>query len=91
MIAQDNLYIANIRGMRLPLPKLQDKDEEAKALRAVGFPKDWKDVERVLEYRGLPYVPEIIHSKVISRHYNDSLTRHFGIDKIWKVIGQKYH
>ena len=67
--------------MRLWLPELQDKDKDAKALRAAGLPEDLKDVERVHKYRGLLYIPEIIRSKVISCHYNDSFTRHFGIDK----------
>ena len=39
-IARDNLYIANIWSMRLQLPELQDKDEEAKALEAAGLPED---------------------------------------------------
>ena len=47
-IAQNSPHIANVKGMRLRLPKLQDKDEETKKLRAVGLPKEWEDVEGVL-------------------------------------------
>ena len=47
-IARDSPYVANIEGMRLRLPELQDNDEEAKALRSAGLPEDWEDVEGVL-------------------------------------------
>ena len=47
-IARDSPYITNIGGMRLRLPELQDKDEEAKVLRAGGLPEGWEDVEGVL-------------------------------------------
>ena len=36
--------------MRLQLPELQDKDEEAKVLRAEGLTEGWKEVEGVLQY-----------------------------------------
>ena len=45
----------------------------------------------MLQYRGLPYVLEIIYSKVISRHHNDFLARHFGIDKTRELVGRKYY
>ena len=64
-IAHDGPY-ASIGGMNLQLPELQDNDKEAKVLRAGGLPEGWKEVERVFQYRGLPYVPEIIRSEVIS-------------------------
>ena len=77
--------------MRLQLPELQDEDEEAKVLRAGGLPEGWEEVEGVLQYRGLPYVPEIICSEVISRHHNDPLIEHFGIDKTRELVGRKYY
>ena len=77
--------------MRLRLPKLQDNDKEAIALRAEGLPEGWEDVEGVLQYQGLPYVPEIIRSEVISRHHDDPLAGHFGIDKTKKLVGRKYY
>ena len=68
--------------MRLQLSKLQEKNEEAKRLKgSVGLPEDWEDVKGVLQYQRLPYVSEIIRSKVISRHHNDLLAGHFGIDR----------
>ena len=78
--------------MRLRLFELQEKDEETKRLRgSAGIPEDWEDVEGVLQYQRLPYVPEIIRSEVISRHHNDPLARHFGIDKTRKLVGRKYY
>ena len=77
--------------MNLQLPELQDNDEEAKVLRAGGFPEGWEEVEGVFQYRGLLYVPEIIRSEVISRHYNDPLAEHFGIDKTRELVGRKYY
>ena len=90
-IARDSPYVANIRGMRLRLPELQDNDKEAKALRTAGPPEDWEDVEGVVQYRGLPYVPEIIRSEVISRHHDDPLAGHFGIDKTRELVARKYY
>ena len=45
----------------------------------------------MLQYRGLPYIPEIIRSEVISRHHDDPLARHFGIDKTKELVGRKYY
>ena len=88
-IAHDGPY-ASIGGMNLRLPELQDNDEEAKALRAGGLPEGWEEVEGVLQYRGLPYVPEIIRSEVISCHHDDLLAGYFGIDKTKELVGRKY-
>ena len=68
--------------MRLRLPELQDNDKEAIALRAGGLPEGWEDVEGVLQYQGLPYVLEIIRSKVISLHDNDPLVGYFGCNVV---------
>ena len=91
-IARDSPYITNIGGMKLRLFELQENVEEAKLLRgAAGLPKDWEDVEGVLQYQGLPYVPEIIRSEVISCHHDDPLAGHFGIDKTRELVGRKYY
>ena len=45
----------------------------------------------MLQYRELPYVPEIIRSKVISCHHDDLLAGYFGIDKTRELVGRKYH
>ena len=78
--------------MRLRLSELQENDDEAKLLRgSADLPEGWEDVEGVLQYQGLPYVPEIIRSEIISRHHNDPLAEHFGIDKIRELVGRKYY
>ena len=78
--------------MRLRLSKLQENDEETKLFRGSADPPEgWEDVDGVLLYRGLPYVPEIIRSKIISRHHNDPLAGHFGIDKTRELVGWKYY
>ena len=45
----------------------------------------------MLQYRGLPYVLEIICSEVISHHHNNPLIGHFGNDKIRELVGRKYY
>ena len=89
-IAHNGSY-ASIGGMNLQLSELQDNDKKIKVLRAGGLPEGWEEVEGVLQYRGLPYVPEIIRSKVISCYHNDSLAEHFGIDKTRELVGWKYY
>ena len=90
-ISRDGPY-ASIGGMRLRLSELQENDEEAKLLRgSADLPEGWEDVEGVLQYQGLPYVLEIIRSEVISRHHDDPLAGHFGIDKTRELVGRKYY
>ena len=60
-------------------------------MRTGGLLDGWEEVVRVLQYRGLSYVPEIIRYKVINCHPNDPLVGHFGIDKTRKLISWKYH
>ena len=77
--------------MNLRLPELQDNDKEAKVLRAGGLLEGWEEVEGVFQYQRLPYVPEIIRFEMISRHHNDLLVGHFGIDKITELVSRKYY
>ena len=67
--------------MRMRLPELQDDDKEAKTLRSEGLSEGWKDIEQVLHFQGLPYVPKVICSELISRHHDNPLAGHFGIEK----------
>ena len=91
-IAQDIPYITNIKDIKLQLSELQENGKEAKLLKSsAGLPEDWKDVERVLQYQELSYVPEIICSKVISRYHDDLLAEHFGIDKTRELVSRKYY
>ena len=45
----------------------------------------------MLHYQGLPYVPEIIKTELISKHHNDPLAGHFGIEKTQKLFSRKYY
>ena len=43
--------------MRLKLPNLQGDNNQARKLRAAELPEKWENIEEVLQYRGLPYIP----------------------------------
>ncbi len=73
------------------LPELQNDDKEAMKLRSEGLPEGWEDIEQVLHYQGLPYVPKVIRSELISRHHDDPLVGHFGIEKTRELIARKYY
>ena len=45
----------------------------------------------MLHYKGLPYVLEIIQIELISRHHDDPLVGHFGIEKTRKLVARKYY
>lgn len=45
----------------------------------------------MLHCQGLPYVPEMIRTELISRHHNNPLAEHFGIEKTRKLIARKYY
>ncbi len=83
---------ASIGGLRLQLPELQVEDQEARRVREQGPKNGWEEnADRVLCHQGLLYVPEIVRTKLISRHHNDSLASHFGIDKTRELIARKYY
>ena len=78
--------------MRLKLQELQEEDEQAQKLRAEQPIKDgWESIDGVLHHQGLPYVPEIIWIELISRHHDNQLAGHFGIEKIRKLVTRKYY
>ena len=77
--------------MRLRLSELQESDNEARKIRAEGLKNDYKEVDRVLHHQGLLFVPEAIQTELISRHHDDPLVGHFGIDKTRKLVGRKYY
>ena len=58
--------------MRLRLREPQEEDKQARKLRAEQPVKDgWEDIDGVLHHQGLPYVPEIIRTGLISRYHNN--------------------
>ncbi len=74
------------------LPELQDDDKEAKTLRSKQvLPEGWEDIKQVFHYQGLPYVPKVIRSELINRHYDDPFAGHFGTEKTRELIARKYY
>ena len=90
-LASEGSYKTSIGGMRLRLQELQSEDEQAQKLRAEQLVKDWQDIEGVLHHQGLPYVPEIIRTELISRHHDNPLAGHFGIKKTRELVARKYY
>ncbi len=70
---------------------MQDDDKEAMKLRSEGLPEGWEDIEQVLYYQSLLYIPKVIYSELISRYHNDLLAGYFGIEKTCKLIARKYY
>ena len=55
-------------------------------------PKDvYKEVDGVLHYQELFFVPETIRFELICQYHDDLLAGHFGINKTRKLFGQKYY
>ncbi len=79
-------------GIRLWLPELQGEDQLAGRIKKQGLNDGWEeDAVGVLQHQGLPYVPEVIRTELISRHHDDPLAGHFGIDKTRELIARKYY
>lgn len=91
MLVNENAYITSIRGMKIRLSELEDDNKKIKKLRSKRLCKGWKNIKEMFYYQGLPYVLKIICSKLISRHHNDLLVDHFGIEKTQKLIARKYY
>ena len=87
-LAQEGPYV--IEGMRLRLQELQADDEQAQKTRAKNS-EGWDNIDGVLYHQGLPYVPEINRIELISRHHDDPLAGHFGIEKTRELIARKYY
>ena len=88
MLAQEGPYV--VEGTRLRLQELQAEDEQARKTRA-GYSEGWDDIDGVLHHQGLPYVPEIIWTELISRYHDDPLASHFSIEKTRELVAQKYY
>lgn len=67
---------------------MQESDEETRKIRAEGLNR-YEDINEILHYQGLLLVSEIILTELISKHHNDPLTDHFGINKIKELISWK--
>lgn len=77
--------------MKIRLFNLQDDDKVVKKLRSKKLPKGWEDIEEVLYYQGLLYVLKDISLELISKHHNNPLEGHFGIEKTGELIAKKYY
>ena len=75
-----------IGGLRLQLPELQVENQVAGEIWEKGLRGVWEEIDGVLHREGLPYLPEIIKTEIISRHYDDLLAGHFGVEKTRKLI-----
>ena len=84
-------YQVSIGAMRLRLSELQESDDETRKIREEGLKNDYKEVDGVLHHQGLPFVPEAIQTELISRHHDEPLAGHFGIDKTKDLVGRKYY
>ena len=74
--------------MRLRLSKLQKSDPEAQELKyKEQLLNVWEDIDGILHYQRLPFVLEVIQRELISRHHNDPLPGHFGVDKTRELVG----
>ena len=73
------------------LPELHAEDQLAEGIREQGLNNGWEEgADGVLHHQRLPYVPEIIRTERVSKHNDDPLAGHFGIDKTRELIAQKY-
>ena len=79
--------------MRLRLQELQAENQQARKLRADQQPgqQGWEDIDGVLHYQGLLYIPKLIRTELISRHHDDPLAGHFGIEKTREFFSWKYY
>ncbi len=75
----------------MKLPELQDDNKEAKKLRLKRLSEGWEDIKEMLHYQSLPYISKVICLELISRHHNNLLVSHFGIEKTQELIARKYH
>lgn len=45
----------------------------------------------MLNYQGFLYVSKVIRLELISKHHDEALAGHFGIEKTGKLIAKKYY
>ena len=89
-LVDESSYKANIDGIRVRLVKLQELDKKAQKIRIEGL-NGYKILDKVLYHQELPFVPEIIWTKLISWYHNNPLAHHFGIDKTKDFVSRKYY
>lgn len=91
-LAHKEFYPARVGGLRLQLPELEEEDQKVQTIRVQDLIDGWEEnADRVLCHHGLPYIPEIVRTELISRHHNKLLTDNFGIEKTRELITRKYY
>ena len=86
------LYKISIDGMRLRLTEVNANNQQAKEIKAeTTIKKDKDDVDKVLHFQGLLYIPEIIYIELISQYHNNLLVAHFEIEKTRELVTEKYY
>ena len=89
-LANEGLYKASIGSMRLRLQELQKANSEAQKLRQQKS-HSFKEIDEIFYYQYLPFIPKAISTNLISRHYNNPLAGHLGIEKTCELMAQKYY
>ena len=78
--------------MRLQLQEMQETNLDAQELRQQELRDGpYQDINRVLHYQGLSFVPKGIRMELISRHHDNSLAGHFVIEKTRELLAKKYY
>ena len=68
--------------MRLRLVELQAEDDQTRKIRAEKLGGNLEYSNKILHYQGFPYISKIIKNKLISKHHDNPLVGHFGIEKM---------
>lgn len=77
--------------MKLQLSELQVKDQAAKKIKEQNLKYCWKEIERLLYWESLAFLPYILNIEIICKHHNSLLACYFGIKMTQELIAQKYY
>lgn len=66
------------------------KNTQTKTIR-LELRKSSKKIDSALHHVSYLYIPKLIQTKLTCRHHNDRLKGHSDIEKIGKLIAQKYY
>ena len=76
--------------MRLRLQELQEVNRKAQELKQQTA-NGYKEIDDIFHYQSLPFVCKAIQVELISLHYDNPLASHFGIEKTYEFLAQKYY
>ena len=77
--------------MKLRLVELQAENGQVRKIRAEKLGRNWQNSNKILHHQGLPYIPEIIRTDLISRYHNNPPAGYFRIKKTPKLAIRKYY